>query len=107
MRVAYPGEQDLFIAGDFNLTPSDLDGLVAATDMTTGTGSTLNTKGERTANLYDHLLVHDAVATKELVLNAQVIDVRRYAASPKLFYQAVSDHLPIAGRFIRYAEDDD
>lgn len=107
MRVAHPGEQDLFIAGDFNLTPSDLDGLVAATDMTTGTGSTLNTKGERTINLYDHLLVHDTVATKGLVLKAQVLDVRKYAASPKLFYQTVSDHLPVSGRFIRYAGDDD
>lgn len=107
MRVAHPGEQDLFIAGDFNLTPADLDGLVAASDMTTGMGSTLNTKGERTANRYDHVLLHDSVATKELALKAQVIDVRKYAASPKLFYQTVSDHLPVTGRFVRYAEDDD
>jgi hypothetical protein len=107
MRAAYPGELDLFIAGDFNLVPSDLDGLVAASDMTVGTGSTLNTKGERTTNLYDHLLVFDRAASEELVLKAQVLDVRGYAPSPKLFYQTISDHLPITGYFLRHAEDDD
>lgn len=44
-------ERDLLIAGDFNLVPDELDGLVQATDATTGSGSTLDTDGERTTNL--------------------------------------------------------
>lgn len=63
--------------------------------MGSWTGSALNLTGSRTANLYDHLLVDDLGASKELVGNARVLDVRNEAASPKVFYKTVSDHLPI------------
>jgi hypothetical protein len=107
MQHARPGEADLFVAGDFNLTPEVLKEHSPAADKTTGTGSTLNSSGVRTANLYDHLLVRDSHATSELVVPAQVLDVRKKASTNKMFYKTVSDHLPIVGRFIRNRSDDD
>lgn len=107
MRQARPGEKDLLMAGDFNLTPDVLDGLTTAADRTVGSGSTLNNKGARTKNLYDHLLVLDSQATGELVLPTQALDVRIKASSNKLFYKTISDHLPIMGRFVRDTVDDD
>lgn len=107
MRAARPGEIDLFVAGDFNLTPDILDGVVSASDMTSGDGSTLNSKGDRSGNLYDHLLIFDKNATSELVMGATVLDVRGKVSSNKVFYQTVSDHLPIMGRFVRDKPDDD
>lgn len=107
MRQVRPGEADLFVAGDFNLTPEVLKEHSQAADKTTGTGSTLNSSGARTANLYDHLLVMDSHATHELVVPAQVLDVRKKAATNKMFYKTVSDHLPIMGRFFRNRSDDD
>jgi hypothetical protein len=107
MQHAKLGEADLFVAGDFNLTPEVLKEHSPAADKTTGTGSTLNSSGVRTANLYDHLLVSDGRATSELVMSAQVIDVRGKAATNKMFYKTVSDHLPIVGRFSRNRSDDD
>jgi uncharacterized protein YgiM (DUF1202 family) len=107
MKHARPNEADLFVAGDFNLTPEVLKEHSPAADKTTGTGSTLNSSGARTANLYDHLLVSDSHATSELVVPAQVLDVRKKAATNKIFYKTVSDHLPIVGRFFRNRLDDD
>ncbi len=107
MRASRPGEADLFIAGDFNLTPDILAGVISAADRTIGTGSTLNSKGGQTANLYDHLLVFDKHATSELVMDAKVLDVRNRVSSNKVFYQTVSDHLPIMARFFRNRADDD
>ncbi len=107
MQQARPGEKDLFVAGDFNLTPDVLDGLTATSDKTVGSGSTLNSKGVRTKNMYDHLLILNAQATGELVLPAQVLDVRSKASSNKSFYKTMSDHLPIMGRFVRDTVDDD
>lgn len=107
MHAARPGEADLFIAGDFNLGSDILRANITATDRTVGTGSTLNNHGERTTNLYDHLLVFDARATHELVLDAAVLDVRNRAASNEEFYSSVSDHLPIVGHFFRDRADDD
>lgn len=107
MMHARPNEADLIIAGDFNLTPEVLKEHSTAADKTTGTGSTLNSSGARTANLYDHLLVSDSHATSELVLSAQVLDVRKRASTNKMFYKTVSDHLPIVGRFFRNRSDDD
>jgi hypothetical protein len=107
MKHARPGEADLFVAGDFNLTPDVLKEHSTAADKTTGTGSTLNSSGARTSNLYDHLLVSDSQATSELVMSAQVLDVRKKASTNKMFYKTVSDHLPIVGRFIRNRADDD
>jgi hypothetical protein len=107
MKHARPGEADLFVAGDFNLTPDVLKEHSTAADKTTGTGSTLNSSGARTSNLYDHLLVSDSQATSELVMSAQVLDVRKKASTNKMFYKTVSDHLPIVGRFVRNRADDD
>lgn len=107
MAAARPGEGDLFILGDFNLVPSDLDPLTSAADRTTGTGSTLNLDGDRTANLYDHLLVHDETASSELIGDAQVIDVRHVASSNDVFYGSVSDHLPILIEVQSGGTDDD
>ena len=107
MQHARPGEADLFVAGDFNLTPEVLKEHSPAADKTTGTGSTLNSSGVRTANLYDHLLVSDGRATSEFVMSAQVLDVRKKASTNKMFYKTVSDHLPIVGRFSRNRSDDD
>jgi hypothetical protein len=107
MKQARPGEADLFVAGDFNLTPEVLKEHSTAADKTTGTGSTLNSSGVRTANLYDHLLVSDSHATSELVMSAQVLDVRKKASTNKAFYKTASDHLPIVGRFFRNRADDD
>jgi len=88
-------------------TPEVLKEHSTAADKTTGTGSTLNSNGVRTANLYDHLLVSDSHATSELVMSAQVLDVRKKASTNKMFYKTVSDHLPIVGRFLRNRSDDD
>lgn len=108
MKQARPGEADLFVAGDFNLTPDVLrEHSEAADKTTTGTGSTLNSSGARTSNLYDHLLVMDSHATHELVMPAQVLDVRNKASTNKTFYKTVSDHLPIMGRYFRNRFDDD
>ena len=107
MRHARPSEADLFVAGDFNLTPEVLKEHSQAVDKTTGTGSTLNSSGARTANLYDHLLVFDSHATSELIVPAQVLDVRKKASTNKAFYKTASDHLPIVGRFFRNRSDDD
>jgi uncharacterized protein YgiM (DUF1202 family) len=107
MKHARPGEADLFIAGDFNLTPEVLKEHSPAADKTIGTGSTLNSSGARTSNLYDHLLIFDSHATSELVVPAQVLDVRKKASTNKAFYKMGSDHLPIIGRFFRDRSDDD
>ena len=66
MRQAKSGEADLLMVGDFNLIPSILHEAVSAADRTEGSGSTLNSNGDRTINLYDHILVHDEAATSEM-----------------------------------------
>ncbi|TVO69705.1 hypothetical protein [Sedimenticola selenatireducens] len=106
MRSANPTEKDLLIAGDFNLVPLDLDDAINIEVPTLGSGSTLNGQGERTGNLYDHLVVFDAAETKELIGSAEVIDVRNVATNPRKFFQTVSDHLPIMAKF-RVGTDDD
>jgi len=107
MSHARPGERDRLILGDFNLVPDELADILPYEDRTEGTGSTLNSDGEITDNLYDHVLVRDPVATSEMVGNAQVLDVRDVAGSPAEFYRTVSDHLPIAVRLRVDGEDDD
>lgn len=107
MAQAKPGEKDLLIAGDFNLVPSQLQAIFPKRNKTTGTGSTLNSKGERTNNLYDHLLVYDTVSTSELIGNAEVLDVRSKASSNMIFFKTISDHLPIVVRMRTSRPDDD
>jgi hypothetical protein len=107
MGQAKLGEGDLLIVGDFNLIPDILNLAIAVADRTEGTGSTLNIKGERTLNLYDHVLVHDEAATSEMVDDAVVLNRIGLAATPKLFYQTVSDHLPVMVRLRSSGPDDD
>jgi len=106
MSQAASGERDLFIAGDFNLRPTDLAAVVSQLDATAGSGSTLNSAGDLTSNLYDHLVVFDAAAASELVQQATVLDLRELASSNAEFFRTVSDHLPIVTR-LRVLQDDD
>lgn len=107
MQAARPGEKDLMITGDFNRVPSEIASLLPEfADRTEGTASTLNNTGNLSANLYDHVIVYDPVATTEIQGNAKVLDVRNVAASPLEFYRTVSDHLPIMVVF-QSAKDDD
>ncbi len=107
MGQAKPGEKDLMIVGDFNLIPFILQGAVLAADRTDGSGSTLNSNGDRTTNLYDHVLVFDETATSEMLGNAAVLNRIGLASTPKSFYQTVSDHLPIMVRLLSSGHDDD
>jgi endonuclease/exonuclease/phosphatase family metal-dependent hydrolase len=107
MAQARSGEKDLIIAGDFNLVPNQLKTIFLAGDRTSGSGSTLNSSGGRTANLYDHLLVYDTDATAEMIGNAEVLDVRSKASSNASFYKTISDHLPIVVRMRSSGPDDD
>ena len=107
MSEARPGEKDLIIAGDFNLDTPLLQNALTYTIPTQGDGSTLNTKGEITNNQYDHLILHDSAATKELVGAVTVLDVRGMSASNDQFYKTVSDHLPVLGWLRANGPDDD
>jgi len=106
MQRALPGEQALYMIGDFNLGAAELAPLTAARDRTVGTGSTLDAKGELSANLYDHLLALGAAANSALVDEARVLDVRGEAFDPAHFRDRVSDHLPIVAQ-LRLSEDHD
>lgn len=75
--------------------PTDIAAITSAADRTVGSGSTLNTQVGRTQNLYDHVLVHDEIATSELLGDAVVLDMRSEADSTKAFHSTVSRHLPI------------
>ena len=107
MAAAREGEKDIFIAGDFNLVPEDLQQAITVSDRTQGSGSTLNDQGERTDNLYDHFLVLDLEATSEMIGNPEVLDVSGVAASNKVFFRTVSDHLPASVRMRCSGPDDD
>lgn len=107
MQSARKGERDLFLIGDFNLIPQKLTEAAGIRSRTKGNGSTLSSKGEITDNLYDHLLVWDEEASGELIGDAFVLDVREKASNPKVFFQTVSDHLPIKARFQCDGPDDD
>jgi hypothetical protein len=107
MAAARPGEGDIIIAGDYNLVPADLRAVVSVDVTTQGTGSTLNSSGGRTSNLYDHLLVHDRQKTSEMIGDPEVIDVLNVAADNKAFFDTVSDHLPVVVRLRASGPDDD
>ena len=107
MRSARPGEGDLLIAGDFNLDPDDVRPLVKAALVTRGGGSTLDLRGERTANLNDQLLVLDPRATVEMRGMAEVQDVRPANGDARAFVRTVSDHLPVVLRLDAQGRDDD
>lgn len=108
MSAAQPGERDLWIMGDFNLTPNQLDDVFVSGDRTVTTGATtLNSSGGLSSNLFDHLLVHDEGASSELIGDAEIIDVRGEAANEQTFFQTASDHLPIRVRVRTSGPDDD
>jgi hypothetical protein len=107
MKLARPGEDDLIIAGNFNLESVELAHVLKASDHTIGDGSKLNLLGDRTSTLPDHILVFDDLATTELLGEAEALDVRGIAPSHEEFYRTVSDHLPIMLRLSTFGRDDD
>ncbi|MFC1896614.1 SH3 domain-containing protein [Thermodesulfobacteriota bacterium] len=107
MQQARPGEGDIIIAGDFNLVPQKLREEVTVEVNTQGTGSTLNSQGERTTNLYDHILVLHEQETSEMIGSPEVLDVIGQATSPQVFFDTVSDHLPVFVRLRAFGPDDD
>lgn len=106
MAAIRPGERDLLIAGDFNLVSIDLQETISRPIGTVGVGSTLNSTGAVTFNVYDHLVIFNAAATHEQIGPEEVLDVRNVAATNRAFFQTVSDHLPIVARFQTIADDD-
>jgi hypothetical protein len=56
--------------------------------------------------MYDNRLISDQAATGDLDGSPEILDVRDVATSPAVFYQTLSDHLPIRARF-RSGPDDD
>ena len=107
MSEARPGEKDLIMAGDFNLTPRNMKKALGSRPGMTRQGSTLDASGARTKNIYDYILLHDAEATTEMTEQPTIIDVRRIAADVATFRDSVSDHLPVVAVFKTDGEDDD
>lgn len=98
MSERMPGERQLFMVGDFNLTAATLAPLTSARDRTRGVGSTLDEAGHISSHLYDHLLALGTDANQALADDAVVVDVRGEANDPARFREQVSDHLPIVAR---------
>ena len=107
MGAARLGEKDLIVAGDFNLTPRNMEKALGWRPGKSGPGSTLNAWGARTKNIYDYVLLHDADATSEMTERPTIIDVRRVVADDVTFRQSVSDHLPVVAEFRTDGQDDD
>ncbi len=107
MAAAQPGEQDLLIAGDYNLVPNKLQAVVSVPVDTEGSGSTVNSSGAVTTNVYDHVLIHDPAATQERIESPRILNVIRVATSPQGFYRTMSDHLPVALSLDASGPDDD
>ena len=105
MAAACPGEEDLVIAGDFNLESDTIDTLVDADILTEGSGSTLRDDGHISGNLIDHVLVASAASTAEAG-PALVLDVRGEASTFPVFRETVSNHLPVMARFTVFRDDD-
>ncbi len=106
-RQAWPAEDDVLLFGDFNLVPERLASLTDLTLFADGEGSTLNSSGARTKNLYDNLLVASLSDTPELVDPAEVLDVRDEAGGPSDYVRLVSDHLPLCVLLYANLPDDD
>ena len=107
MGEARPGEKDLIVAGDFNLTPSKMETALGDRPRIAGLGSTLKSSGARTENIYDYVLIHDQDATSEVTKQPTIIDVRWVAADHASFRKTVSDHLPVVAEFGTDGHDDD
>ena len=106
MSAARPTERDLIISGDFNLVPIDLTEAISRPIDTSGSGSTMNSTGNVTTNVYDHIIASDPAATSEMLGPASIVDVRGVSASNRVFFQTVSDHLPIVVKLKVGADDD-
>lgn len=106
MQVSSPRERHLFLIGDLNLSSAALQGLSKARDRTRGQGSTLNTRGDISDHLYDHLLAWGDTANRALLDDAAVIDVRAEASTPATYRAQISDHLPIVARLHLTTDDD-
>ena len=102
----WPKEKDVLLLGDFNLDSEQLARWVSAHDATSGTGSTLNPRGDLSANLLDHLLLLNPEHIQELIAPAEVLDLRGEAGSSRAYFQLVSDHLPIRALFQVESDDD-
>lgn len=107
MQKLRPGENDVLIVGDFNLTPRELARVTTLTPIQRGAGSTLNDRGGRSAHLYDGVLVQSPAASPEVAPHADILDVRKYASSARVFAQSVSDHLPVQVLLTVRGPDDD
>jgi hypothetical protein len=107
MYGSLPGEFDLIVAGDFNLSPADLGSAQAYDDVTGGTGSTLDQNAAVTEDLNDHLVVFDREATAELLAPAAPIPLDSMPVASADCYASVSDHLPIVATFQVGTDDDD
>ena len=107
MGTVRQGERDLILAGDFNLNPSELERAIEQEVAISGLGSTLNSRGERTQNIYDYILVHDTNATSEMTGQPRIVDIRGVVADGRTFYNTVSDHLPVVATFRTDGPDDD
>lgn len=107
MKESRPEEADLIIAGDFNLVPSEIKEALHFVPDTVASGSTLNSSGAITQNVYDHVLIHSILATQEMIGHPTVIDVISSASDGHEFYTQVSDHLPVMARFKTFGPDDD
>jgi len=106
MAAACPGEEDLIVAGDFNLERADIESLVDAHVLSEGpTGSTLTDAGHISGNLIDHVLVASRASTSEAG-PALVLDVRAAASTFPVFRETVSNHLPVTSRFTVSVDDD-
>lgn len=97
MKASRPGEPDVVLVGDFNLTTNEMrDVLPRYVDHTIGNGSTLNTNDGISSNQYDHVVVMpDARMLAAGTKPAEVLDVRSQHEEGVSFYRSVSDHLPI------------
>lgn len=100
MKASRPGDPDVVLVGDFNLTPNELQGVLPRyVDHTTGDGSTLNEEDGISSNQYDHVVVMPGARMLTAGTQpAEVIDVRSEHARGVTFFSTVSDHLPI--RFV-------
>lgn len=107
MKESRPSEADLLIAGDFNLVPSEITESLHCVPGTVAEGSTLNSNGAITSNVYDHILCHDLLATQEMIDKPMVLDVTSFTPDGKIFYRKISDHLPVVGQFRAFGPDDD
>lgn len=107
MKEARPGERDLIIAGDFNLVTSDLKETLTFVQGTVANGSTLNSSGAVTKNVYDHILIYDSKASQEMSVPPKIIEATHYVHDGKEFYTNISDHLPVVSLFRTAGPDDD